>query len=479
MTLRCCNRSQTRGTQGPRGRHVALAFAAIATTLGQPRLAPATPTPVALAPTSGPPTVGEATAPIVVELFYAPDLTQSRDALAAVRSLVTTHPARVRAVIVPIATQIERPLAATALWVAHAHGRFFELAEALRGPTSDDRVLAATRAVGLDPALVTNALQQRTYLPALRGWDQLRRNPWDTGNAPNLFIAGHPLDTLVPGSAIGAALEAAYTQTWRKIVAADLPSASSQTIARALAPVRTAAMAAPIPLPGSSDEPMLGRRPAASGALVQLPATPIRATPPTNSDMALAIVQRCRAIPTTCDATPRVAPVSVAVACNPRAGACQNQLATLNALALRHPDRVTVGWLPLVSARDTHDTTLADAALCAERQGQGWRFLLSSGSRTRGVHRDELNAQIAERAEAVGLPETGLWQCRAVMAGTAGRISEALVAQGATAGPVLIVGGRMYRGPLPVGMLLALVTQQRDTGWLETLAPAWRATTDR
>jgi len=142
------------------------------------------------------------------------------------------------------------------------------------------------------------------------------------------------------------------------------------------------------------------------------------------------------------------------------------------------PDEVRVVWHPLYaeSAEEVASLDLLHrAALCAEGQGAGWRWVEQALVRTQRSHgrssdpREEID-EIAGQAE-VDRPK--LDRCLATGDSLAARRRvRAAVAAGVNHAPAVVVGGRIYMGGLQeVRGLQMLIEDELRPGLLERAVP--------
>ncbi len=434
------------------------------------------------------PTLGPPVAPVTIELFYAPGTAQAHAAYLTLVELQRRHPVRVRAVFRPLPRSGN---VAAVLLAAHLRGRFHELMGALAvGPGTP------TAAAVLDLAVkagLPRAAAERAHLDdRVQGLIDLNRHRafrLGTTSSPELVVNGRPLGGRpYPGSASVGDLEKIYLAALedarraegegvplRALVAWGARAALCGDEPEELTPAPGA------PVTAEAAEPPrfawhLGRlltRGTGCAVARHLPATLDeldRDSPPDRAPPLLA-----RPLPTAGMPAfgPGDAPVPIHVVCNLRGRFCLDQLDLARRVAEHHPGQVRVVWVPWVDlALDDagRDLTLAQAALCAVAEGDGWGFLraaTTAGIAGRG--RIDLTAVAA----AAGLDAERLVACAATTEPARAAV-EAARAAGVGWGPTVVIGGRAYLGGFGDDRRASdRVEAELAPGLLESMAPAW------
>lgn len=456
------------------------------------------------------PTLGPADAPVTVELFFSPGLPTMHDAFRVVVELQKNHPTRVRAIFRPLPRNLNAPHIALA---AHKRGKFFDLMKAMvAGPSAPSTGQTIELAVKLG---VGRAAAERAHLDEaiLATLEENRHRASRLGiSNPEIVFNGEPIGGRVSAStAVIDSLEREYQAAYE-----DARRAESQGLARdgvlRWGSQRTACgdgdeddaedekaqplLTAPAPLP---DEEVAGR-------LFDLPAVKKEDVPPPKFAWRFGrMVFRgtgCRAnahMPATLDELaigpaqgdpamllaapmpsaglptfgPSDAPVPIFVACNLRGRFCQEQLDLARRVAEQHPGDVRVVWVPWVDLSvdsAARDLTLAQAALCATRDGDGFGFVRAVT--TAGIPaRSRLD--LAALSAAAGLDVDSIVTCAGGDPAQARAAVEAARAAGVGWGPTVVIGGRAYVGGFSDDRRAAQrVAAELAPGLLETLVPS-------
>jgi len=406
-------------------------------------------------PPDEPPSVGPRDAPVTIELFIIPSNPNSTAAYRNLIELQDRHPRRIRLVIRPLERQTQ-VLAPEAALEAHAQGKFFEFMDAAAeaGRVLHEQDIAAIAAgVGVDMAKVRRAWEDERHEPELEA-NERRRIHRHGRNTPEMLLNGVPAPRPV-GSMGMEELEEAYQDAYGKaqeliaqgVPVALLPHILADEEPQPWVPINLGQIDDPDPTePPPPAEPFLLRRP------LDLRGLPSEGEP--------------------------TAPVPIVVLCNLRYQSCVRQVQNAVRIAEQFPDEVRVVWHPLYaeSAEEVASLDLLHrAALCAEGQGAGWRWVEQALVRTQRSHgrssdpREEID-EIAGQAE-VDRPK--LDRCLATGDSLAARRRvRAAVAAGVNHAPAVVVGGRIYMGGLQeVRGLQMLIEDELRPGLLERAVP--------
>lgn len=440
------------------------------------------------------PAVGPHDAPVTIELFFTPGQVNAHDAYRTLLAVQRLHPTRLRAVFRPLHRNQNTPAITLA---AHQRGHFFELMNALStgsvAPTPAATIEIAVK-VGLSRSAAERAHLDDAVQAAL---DENRHRAFRLGTMsnPELVINGRPLGTtLHAGTATVEMLDQQY-----KIALDDARRALGQGIpARALSEwgeQREACGEDPL----ADDPPLAGEDPDEQDPADEEPpsfawrlaATIVRGTgcaipphmpstldeynpdaPPHRESAPLL------ARPLPADGLPSYGPAEAAapifVVCNLRGRFCLDQLDLARRVAEHFPGNVRVVWVPWVDlALDgaDRDLTLAQAALCATAEGDGWGFLRAAS--TAGVT-GRSRIDLAVIATNAGLDAEQLVSCAAGEPKGARAAVEAARAAGIGYGPTVVIGGRAYLGGFGDDRRAATrVAAELAPGLLEALIPSW------
>jgi hypothetical protein len=420
------------------------------------------------------PSVGPATAPVTIEMFFVPGYNSRMAWYRALEDLQRRHPSKIRLVyrVLTISGQTRVPYLALE---ASAEGKYRELiaklheAQATRPTTlSDVQLLEVVKAAGVDPERAAMAMKDPApaYKRLVEGNERRRKQHVHAANEPTVLFNGRPI--VVPLVSLTtndlerqyqAALDEAYDLLDR--------GANPATLAAALDATR--------PLPaeitvqsGPTDEEI--------GETVTEPAL---ANPPLD----------LRGLPSY---GPPNAAVTIVVACSPTSLNCEQPLgAAAQTQRDVYPDQVRVVWAPYfdVARDDAADLALlGDAALCAERVGTsferegdfdsttspGWRWsaaiLGEAKNRRRRLSTEELIDHVADKLH---VERQAFATCRAQLAGTTLAWIESARHSGIRTSPATVIGGRVY-GPVTDGTTLQLLVESElAPGWLGEAAPSW------
>ncbi|MFT3691778.1 MAG: hypothetical protein QM831_01470 [Kofleriaceae bacterium] len=417
------------------------------------------------------PTRGPATAPVTIELFFAPVQSSRRPELQLVEKLQAKHPSRIRLIYrVTKATGMAR--LHYALLEAHAEGKFDQFLAAInsasRTSLTDAALIELGKNVGMDPQQLAAAIATPPpgYDKVLDANQRRLRKKFRTNNTPAILINGKPPKS----SASLNDLELEYQAA--KDAADDLLDRGADP--RSL-PMAFDQENAPSPLDivvpaGNTDD-----------TVDEVPAVPPLATPALD----------LRGMPSL---GPSDAQITIAILCSPTSQNCSAAIRAARTAQDVYNDAVRIVWAPFwdVTREDAADLGfLADGALCAEEVGtsaddfetpgsQGWRWVeaMMADSSSR---RKKPAADVLEKvSDKLHVDKTAFATCRANNAGRAIAWIEAARRAGVRTSPSTIVGGRIYPSITDASALQALVGEQLEPGdcagclRLDDYAPSWR-----
>ncbi|MEP6863209.1 MAG: hypothetical protein ABJE66_21470 [Deltaproteobacteria bacterium] len=418
------------------------------------------------------PARGPRTAPVTIELFFAPVQSSRRQELAIVDKLQAKHPSRIR-VIYRIVKAVGTSRLHYAVLEAWAEGKFDAFMAALNNPSqvrglTDQALLDLGKSVGMDPQQLAIAI---TNPPP--GYDRVLdanmrrfRTKAHGSGQPLILINGK-----IPHNWSSVSdLEAEYYTA--KDAADELLDRGADP---RLLPEAFEQATAPNPLDldvpvGNTDD-----------TLDDVPVIPPLATPALD----------LRGMPSV---GPPNAQVTIAVLCSPASLNCSQAVKAAHAAQELYSDAVRIVWAPFfdVTREDAADLGfLSDAALCAEKLGtssddldspgsQGWRWvetmLGESTVRHRRVPVDQLLDKVADKLH---VDKQAFATCRAAQAGTAIKWIEAARHAGVRTSPSTVVGGRIYPSITDANALQQLVGAELEPGdcpgcvRLDDYAPTW------
>ena len=419
------------------------------------------------------PSRGPRTAPVTIEVFFAPVQFSRRQELAIVDKLQAKHPSRIR-VIYRVIKAVGTSRLHYAVLEAFAEGKFDAFMAALNNPSqvrglTDQALLDLGKSVGMDPQQLAIAITNPPpgYDHVLEAnYRRFRVKAHGTGQ-PMILINGK-----IPHNWSSVSdLEAEYFQA--KDAADDLLDRGADP--RRL-PEAFEQATAPNPLEltvtaGNTDD-----------TLDDVPAIPPLATPALD----------LRGMPSV---GPPNAQVTIAVLCSPTSLNCAQAMNAARKAQEVYTDAVRIVWAPFfdVTREDAADLGfLSDAALCAEKIGtssedldspgsQGWRWvetmLGESTVRRRRVAADQLLDKVSDKLH---VDKAAFATCRAAQAGTAIKWIEAARHAGVRTSPSTVVGGRIYPAITDYMTLQQLVGAELEPGdcpgciRLDDYAPTWR-----
>ncbi len=398
---------------------------------------------------------GAADAPVTVKLYLQLTGTNSDVAMRTLRLIQefsNEHPKRMRIVVVTVPSTTDRLTFVAAVREALAQGGVYRFLAGLsvRTRPTEDALLTVASDVGLNPDGFRQAWRQHRFDDAIRAdYSEWRRHFPTSGATVTAVVGEYRLD-MGPTFLAGRIWPLVVTtfervRDWQsRGVSADAVQAGLQ--------IRQADRAHPLTIapPRSQDR--------VRGKLINLPLN-------------------LAALPTLGSLN---ADIPIVVLCDLASATCAAQLQSAAEVQKRYSDRVRVVWAPLFLPQLIANATIADAALCAHSFGSGVEWISEQAARSaRTMFRAAGNDGVAEVdaiAAIVGISTGKLAHCRAVMAGTATRMSLALHHQGLNSSPHVVIGGRVAAlETLRPSELDALVREQLETGWLDVVRPSWAA----
>lgn len=409
------------------------------------------------------PSRGPASAPVTIEVFFAPQTNmQSRvPAYRMVERLQAAHPTRIRVIyrIRSLSGQLMIPNAALE---AHAQGKFFELMDELhrtRNSLTNADILELGKKLELDAPRLAAAINGGRYKQILDD-NNVRhgRLSRGTSSSQTTFFNTKPLGGSPAGlpedyeRAYNDAYERAQEMIDRGVDARHLMDAFDSQILRGAGPFVVATAS------DNGDDPELSHK-LASPPLA-LAGLPSRGKP---------------------GAT---APVPIVLLCRPSDDdQCADTLGQLGRVYLTYPDEVRLVWAPWFDVRREDAATLTllgDAALCAEKLGSaekldespGWQWVERQLQSTRG--RTPPDRLIDKIAAEVDIDPAQLSACRARTANATLAWIERARKSGVTGAQALVIGGRIYPGRLEQATIQRLVEAELAPGVLGEVAPDWR-----
>jgi hypothetical protein len=415
------------------------------------------------------PARGPSNALVTIEVFFTPVPTGRHQAIRNLERLQAEHPSRIRLVYRLVKGSMAR-LPYAALY-AYSEGKFFELMDALSLPAAqrslDDRALLELgRRLGLDPERMAAAIMRppAAYDAVLAANENRRKQKFRSNpTLPNVLFNGQVTSKHVTSLSMAdlereyaAAKERALELLDRGVARRDLPAAFDQVVA-----LPDEIVVQPGPTDEEIEDPSL---------------EPRLARPPLDY----------RGFPAR---GPAEAPITIAVLCSPISTNCNAPIANAQRVAEIYGDRVRVVWGPYfnVGREDAAELSLlADAALCAERDGgraidrddtwdpkdsPGWRWvrevLAQVSTRGRRLTTEQLIDRVVERLR---VESRAFATCRARLAGASIKWIENARRSGVRSTPATVVNGRIY-GPINDTLTLQLLVETELAPGL--LAPAW------
>ncbi len=454
------------------------------------------------------PTLGPANAPVTVELFFTPGQPHMMDPYRQVVDLQRNHPTRVRAIFRPLARNLNTPAIALA---AHRRGKFFELMAALvAGPNTPSHAQTIELAVrlGISRAAAERAHLDQDIMATLEGNEHLASRLGKLSN-PEILLNGRPLGVRGGADRLEAEYQSAYEDARRaesqglerdqvlrwghqRIICGDGEEDDADDHKQPIVSRMVEVEVAPpdggpgqalfdLPTVKQEDQPpprfawrfgrLLFRGTGCRGDLHMPAAVDGEDPAPALADPAplLAAPLPSAGLPTL---GPSDAPVPIFVVCNLRGRFCQDQLQIARRVAEYHPGAVRVVWVPWVESHDgaERDLTLAQAALCAARDGDGWKFV-NAVTMAGAPMRSRLD--LAAISAAAGLDVDSIVTCAGGEPVQARAAVEAARASGIGVSPTVVIGGRAYVGGFGEDRrAMYRVAAELAPGLLEALVPS-------
>ena len=425
-------------------------------------------TPLGDAPSRGP-----RAALVTLEVYFSPGSELGNQAYRRAVGLWRRHPARLRLVFRPLLRSDASQYVAPLVIAAHARGRFFELMDELAGrggpQATPDAVIEVAVRAGIDRAVaiaaVTDPKTQALLKPAL-DVNHRRSVRARIGQRADLVLNGRPLGPTPDDNTLETAYDSALARARIERAAGAAPGALAALAARRqrclearerLRPRRGPAYldeATPADDDDDATAPVAGWH---LGALLR-DGTGCQPEPvPTGRvDQAYDYERAHQAPRATLLATPLAdaglpscgpvtAPVVVHVVCNLRNPTCADQLVRARRVAVDYAPSVRVVYRPWAEL-ELEDASLelgvAEAVMCSQRLGDGWRFV----AELRGQALDD--AHLAHAAVAAGIDPDAFAACIEAPPLAARQAIDAARAAGIGWAPTVIIGQRAYVGGL-------------------------------
>lgn len=446
-------------------------------------------TPLTEAPTRGP-----IDAPVTVEVFFAAGSELGNQAYRRATALWRKHPGRVRLVFRPLrkgdgTSQYVSPIALA----AHARGRFFAFMDQLVGgpgpQPSQAAALDLAARTGLDRSAAEAAIADPVIARALAANDR-RAERARVSTRADLVVNGRGIGPTPDETTLEAAYRGALELARIERAAGAPPHAITPLAvrrARCLEVHERLGTFRDDGGTGTPDEADAARAPLTGLHLSTLlrdgtdcpPApTPIGRVDQTFDFEVAERAPRGALLRAPLDTAglpscgPARAPVVVQVVCNLRYPSCTEQLERARKVAAAYVPDVRVVFRPWVDLDDDSATVslpLAQAAMCSQRLGDGWRFVM----RLRGADRDTFDA--AATAEALDIDRAAFTACTDGPRDAARQAIVAARAAGVAWSPTVIIGQRAYvSGFTDPGPLEDVLDAELAPGLLGALDPPGR-----
>jgi predicted DsbA family dithiol-disulfide isomerase len=441
-----------------------LLVAALATTASADELAPR-PNVVRVEhrPADQNPSLGPQDAPVTAELFFVPGQVESNRAYRRMLELQARHPRRLRVIfrVITRQAQVVVPIAALE---AFAQGKFDEFMDAVlaarNGTVRRDNLPAIAEQAGMDAVRLEQALQRaldpETQPEPLKD-NERRRLRQHGANVPELLFNGVPVGQTLSAldvDDLDVTYQASYEQAAILLADGVSPRHLLEAIARDTEP-ETAVTSYPA---GPIDDPA--------------PDVELSDDPPPLLGHALDL----DGLPADGDAD---APVEIVVLCNLRYDSCRQQVEIGRRVLDLYPHEVRLYWYPWydVTVEGNEEAAhLHAAALCAEEQGAGWKWIDETLRQVRGGAAEHEASRMIDAVTALaGVDDKVLAACLDdTDDATLDRRVHAAVAAGVEHGPALVIGGRIYAGGFTDWRAATpLVDAELSPGLLERMVPSW------
>jgi hypothetical protein len=408
------------------------------------------------------PSLGPSSAPVTAELFFVPGQIESNRAYKRLVELQARHPRRLRVVfrVITRQAQVVVPLAALEAFAQDKFEEFMEVLLAARsGTVRRDSLPALAEQAGMDSVRLEQALE-RALDPDLQPEplaDNERRRLRRGANVPELLLNGVAIGETLAALDVDDLDElyaAAYQEAALLLADGAEPEHLLEELERANAP-----SAAPSGYtPGPIDDPPADYKPSEDPA-------PLLSGP---LDL--------EALPADGDAG---APLEIIVLCNLRYDSCRQQIEIGRRILDLYPHEVRLYWHPWydVTVEGNEDAgRIHAAAVCAEEQGAGWKWLDETLRLVRGGAAEGDPAPWIEAVtEQAGVDEAALGECLTVVDEAAvHRRVQAAIGAGVAHAPALVIGGRVYSGGFNDWRAVSpMVDAELAPGLLERLVPSW------
>ncbi|MCB9562396.1 MAG: hypothetical protein H6708_18485 [Kofleriaceae bacterium] len=410
------------------------------------------------------PALGPSAAPVTAELFFVPGQIESNRAYRRLLELQSRHPRRLRVVFRVITRQAQVVIPIAAL-EAYAQGKFDDFMQAIlsarAGTVRRDNLPDVASAAGMDPVRLDQAIERALdpdLLPEPLRANERRRLRRRAVNVPDLLLNGAPIGRPLQGLDVDE-LERYYDDAY----------AAAQTLLDDGVPLEhvvEAAEQAALPTEAPRTYPAGPVDDAGPG--FELPEGP----PP--------LLSRPLELTGLPADGPEDAPTEVVILCNLRYASCRTQVIAIGRkLRDLFPDEIRLVFYPWFDAdvEGNEDAArLHRAAVCAEQQGVGWRWVEETVHQVmRQAGDGSVDAIIGKVAELAEVDPDRLDACLSTGADAdlQARVGAAIAA-GVDHGPAVVIGGRVYLGGFTDWRAAApLVEAELAPGLLGRAVPDW------
>ncbi|MCX5741167.1 MAG: DsbA family protein, partial [Proteobacteria bacterium] len=169
---------------------------------------------------SATPARGPVDAPVIVELFYVPQVNlaaRQLNAYKALEALQAKHPTRVRLIF----RVMRQGMISTAALEAHAQGKYFEFLDRIAGERSalsKEKLLELVKSIDLDPDRVAAAISQDRYAAAFND-NERRSRRLHLVNTPAVVFNSQPARfSMSSGNLRMDEVERTYTEAYERAV---------------------------------------------------------------------------------------------------------------------------------------------------------------------------------------------------------------------------------------------------------------------